>query len=79
MNISNQYWTSMNIEQKGRTEYKLSMAVQKKWFSLNNYRTQCSTEPTDALSAGRFRKKIRHQFFQNIWPILNFELVNLKT
>ncbi len=32
MNISNQYWTSMNIEQKGRTEYKLSMAEQKKIF-----------------------------------------------
>ncbi len=72
MNISNQYWTSMNIEQKGRTEYKLSMAEQKKRFSLNNYRTQ-------SVQFLRFHKKRRHQFFQNIWPILNFELVNLKT
>ncbi len=39
MDISNQYWTSMNIEQESWTDYKLSMAVQKKWFALHNHRT----------------------------------------
>ncbi len=58
MNISNQYWTSMNIEQKGRTEYKLSMAVQKKWFSLNNYRTQSVQQSQQMLlGLGDFAKK----------------------
>ncbi len=58
MNISNQYWTSMNIEQKGRTEYKLSMAEQKKWFSLNNYHTQSVQQSQQMLlGLGDFAKK----------------------